>query len=107
MDYPYLCGWGDWLSSRNLCEKPNRPLILEGVPERIPPNVTLPSWRDDVDAIRYYHSKRNEPVVGSTWRKPKGYHSIWSLILVVRGLGCRPSEATRLTWDSVNLKDCR
>ena len=33
--------------------------------------------------------------------------SAWPVVLLIRGLGCRPSEATALSWSTVDLPNNR
>lgn len=115
-DYTYGVLWGDWMHRRGLCERPDRERIREHVPPKSLPIILLPSPTEDADAIRFFRDHRNHQVfkevgdgdfddnrgrVGLNYRATKRYMSAWTLALLIRGLGCRPSEATALTWQTV------
>lgn len=102
-DFPYLAHWSDWLARNGLATPIDRKAILEQIPPRITPETILPPWETDLKAIRYFHARRDAPIAGSTWRIQRGLHAAWGLILLVRGLGCRPSEAISLDWSTVDL----
>lgn len=115
-DYTYGVLWGDWMHRKGLCERPDRESIREHVPPKGTPIIILPSITQDADTIRFFRDNRNLKVykespqdnkvdgrgkTGLNHRASKRYMSAWTLALLVRGLGCRPSEATALTWRTV------
>ncbi|MBX6314530.1 MAG: site-specific integrase [Isosphaeraceae bacterium] len=129
-DYSYLMLFGDWLADRALCEKPNRKEIQSVVPAKVPREIRLPDWTDDLKILRSFRdfSRANIGVYGeeralaNLMRQPGevrdmatydalrddlACYSVWALLVVVRGLGCRPTEALTLTWDTVFLRDNR
>jgi integrase len=100
--YPFLMLLGDWMADRGLCERPNRKRIHEVVPDMIPPAPNLPDWQADRDTIRFFYDRRFTEE--HNWKRNRRYWAAWCLIVVVRGLGCRPTEALSLSWDTVNLE---
>jgi hypothetical protein len=103
-DYPKLCCWGDWMAKRSICEPPNRDLIREHMPEKTAPVIEIPSWESDLESLRFWHKMRlTDMSTGLFSKRSRTYWPNWCLILVVRGLGCRPSEATALSWETVEL----
>lgn len=103
-DYSYLCSWGDWMAKRGLCERPNRDRVKESLPQKIAPNIKLIGWREDLESLRYFRDNRIKSWKGRNHHAGRGWFSLWSLVAIVRGTGCRPSEATRLTWQTVDLE---
>jgi integrase len=113
---PYCIMWGEWMHKRGLCEKPDREAIMEHMPRRTIPIVVLPEPSADAASIRFFRDHRhqvmfdtvatdertNGPYRRVNKRRSMNHRSAWSLALCVRGLGCRPSEATALMWGSVS-----
>jgi hypothetical protein len=112
-DYGMGMPWGDWMSKRGLCEKPDRELVREVMPRKAVVKVVLPTTTADTEAIKFFRDHRHRKVykegegrgnVGLNQRKSARYLAAWSLVLCVRGFGCRPTEATALTWNTVDLE---
>jgi integrase len=108
-DFSTICTWGEWMASKRICEPVNRDAIREVMPGRPDPEISLPTWKDDLAAIRFFHMIRRygdwaKPLEGrNRWKMLKSHQSVWSVVLIVRGLGCRPSEATALDWSTVDI----
>ncbi|MBX6316038.1 MAG: hypothetical protein IRY99_24465 [Isosphaeraceae bacterium] len=113
-DYTYGVLWGEWMHRRGLCERPERERIREHIPPKGAPLILLPSPAEDAEAIRFFRDHRNHVVYkdgrgtdlrgkrGINWRASRRYAGAWALCLLVRGLGCRPSEASALCWRTVS-----
>lgn len=106
-DYTIICCWGDWMAARNICGPINRERVREVMPEKPVPVVNVPTWDSDLESLRFFHGKRLTDSKGPGWRHNRCYFPAWSLVAVVRGLGCRPSEATALDWSTVDLVRAR
>jgi integrase len=105
-DYTILCCWAEWMFERGICEEPNRKLIREALPDKEVPVVTIPAFDSDLESLRLLHSIRlSDASDGLNWKRALSYWGAWSLVLVIRGLGCRPSEATALSWETVDLEN--
>ena len=108
-DFSTVCTWGEWLASKRICEPVDRDRIRELMPARPVVEINLPTWRDDLDNLRFYFKIRRygdwaKPLEGrNRWKMLRSHQSAWSVVLIVRGLGCRPSEATALSWETVDL----
>ena len=102
-DYSFLTLWGDWLSGRGICERPNRLLIKEGLPAKGNPIIVLPPWQSDLECLSFYHANRIKPTNNHNYNRNRSWFTLWTLVAIVRGMGCRPSEATRLDWSTVEL----
>lgn len=109
-DFSMVCTWGEWMAARGICEPINRDRLREVMPPRPVTEIALPTWREDLDAIRFFHKIRRygdwaKPLEGrNRWKMLRSHQSMWGVVLVVRGLGCRPSEATALSWETVDLE---
>lgn len=109
-DLATVCAMGEWMATRGICGPIDRDAIKEVMPPRPVVEINLPSWEEDLDMIRFYHSIRRpgewskdlESGKGS-WMRRASTMSAWPVVLIVRGLGCRPSEATALSWETVDL----
>jgi integrase len=107
-EFTLLCCWGEWMASRRICEPINRDRVREVMPEKPVPVVKVPTWQDDLETLRFFYGKRlTDSSKGPQWKHNRCYYPLWSLVLVVRGLGCRPSEATALTRETVDLERSR
>jgi integrase len=89
------------MHKRGLCEPPNRDRLKEPLPPLPRPSLDLPGYADELALLRFLHRMRDTPVVAGNWRRARRYRVAWTILAVVRGLGCRPSEAYALTWHSV------
>jgi integrase len=98
----YVCGFAKWLHRKGLCDAIDRDEIREHQPILTGDGLTLPPWERDLEIIGTLHDNRRN------FGPPPGYFrgnwSMWLMFLLVRGLGCRPSEAMTLTWDTVDLE---
>jgi integrase len=113
-DYSFNRLWGEYLASRGLCEMPNRQMIRETMPEKWSERILPPAPELDLACLKVFYERRNDHLMKPGRKhliaqgKPCGKefrarHVVWSLVLIVRGLGCRPSEATSLDWETVDL----
>ncbi len=94
-DYRYLIQFGDFLHAKGICEKPDRDRIKGHLPDDPGKVVNLPEWHVEVDLLETLYQRR---------RETKGWWATWGLYVVVRGLGCRPSEAASLSWATVDVE---
>jgi integrase len=101
LDYVYNVLWGEWMHKRGICEPPNRNRMREYMPPKQSPSIRLCGYDDEMKILRFFYGMRDAPSHGRNWRKQRRYRSAWMLLVVVRGLGCRPPEARGLTWGSV------
>lgn len=97
----WIAGFAKWLHRRRYFSDPlDLEIIKEVTPVRPSPMVQLPSVDQDVQFIRELRTgareARRENIRRSMW-------PAWCLYLLVRGLGCRPSEAMGLTWSTIDL----
>lgn len=113
-DYSYNRLWGEYLARRGLCEFPDRVQIREVLPEKWAAPILPPPPEQDKVCLEWLYKHRldyqrktvrrgkaaRDMRCGKTFR---AHHSAWCLILLVRGLGCRPSEATALDWSTIDL----
>ncbi len=90
----YLLLLGEWAAEQGWCDTPSRKKIGRLVPDMKPPEVRLADWKDDLNALRSLSVARLAAPI--CW-------AAWCQVVVVRGLGCRPSEAYSLSWDTVTL----
>lgn len=113
-DFATICALGEWMASKGICGPINRDSIREVMPVRPTVEINLPPWEEDLEMIRFYHSCRQpgewskgmEAGKGS-WMRLASQMSAWPVVLLIRGLGCRPSEATALSWETVDLPNNR
>lgn len=97
--------WAEWMAGRGLCARVDRARVREAMPPRPVPVVSVPAWQDDLSALRWLHRLRlTDSSKGADWKRKRSCYSAWVLVLLSRGLGCRPSEATALTWETVDLR---
>jgi len=98
----FLALWGEWMAKRGIVwAKPDRDRIREVCPRLVKPLVILPERETDYRILKYLYDERFHS--GSDWQRNRAHFSIWAFILLVRGLGCRPTEALTLQWDTVKL----
>lgn len=113
-DFVHVCALGDWMAARGICGPINRDAIREVMPARPVVEIDLPSWREDLSMIQLYHERRRPGAWSQdlesgkgAWMRLASTMSAWPVVLLVRGLGCRPSEATALSWETVDLANDR
>src|SRR5262249_12307517 len=53
-DYSTVCTFGEWMASKRICEPVNRDAIREVMPARPDVEISLPTWRDDLDNLRFF-----------------------------------------------------
>jgi hypothetical protein len=56
-----LCGWGEWMAAKRLCEPLNRRRIQEVLPHRPPPVIELPGFQADLDSLRFFRDLGGRP----------------------------------------------
>ncbi len=98
----FLALWGEWMAKRGIAwARPDRDRIAEVCPRLVRPMVVLPEREVDYKTIKYLHENRFHSA--SNWQRNRAHLSAWAYLLIVRGLGCRPTEALTLEWSTVNL----
>jgi integrase len=94
-DLRILVPWMRFLAERGLASPPDPAKAVALIPSEDPADPWLPDWERDLLTLRKMHESR--------FASP--YHTAaWSCFLLCRGVGCRPTEAISLTWNSIDLE---
>lgn len=96
--YSYILPFGDWLAKKGLCKSPDRAKIQACLPDVIQSETVVPSVSEDLNVLRTVYKHRYD--YGS-------YFAAWSMLLLCRGLGCRPDETLHLSTKSIYLSEDR
>lgn len=107
----HIVAFGNWLVAKKIIIGFDKSALIDALPRKPSSQFLLPSWREDLDNIRFFHAIRHACAGKSTltigtgpWYKLRSHEACWEIFLLVRGLGCRPSEATSVTWETVDLE---
>jgi integrase len=93
-DYRVLVKFGEYLASKGFTEPPDRASIKEVLPNEESAENWVPDWKTDLSILnRLYNARFDSEDSLAAWR----------LVLIVRGLACRPTEAIHLAWSSIDL----